>query len=478
MDQINQIYYAIYSDRVTSFFSEVILVWLIIAVMAILLPPIRRREIGIKLVAITPNSLATLGVLGTFTGILIGLLDFDVTRVDDSVPKLLAGLKIAFATSIVGISAAICFRLLRALLPSGPISEEVSPSDIHSVLLEIRNDGRTFSERSSSQLVELRKAISSDEDSSLLTQVQKLRRIIQYGQAELIREFRKFAEHMIENNQKALIKALENVIRDFNENLTEQFGENFKQLNAAVEALVAWQDKYREHVEALEGQLKTAVSAIEASQRALESVQAHAEKIPDAISPLEPVLKGLNTQTEALAENLDAVAALRDRAIEAFPIVEHNLEIITTELTTSVENAVRQSRQTLSDAETSHTELRQGYRVFLENAGNTSERFSAELDKTLKQMSDQSAQEFARHGELIKTAASEAQEAINESWSESVDKRNKQFRAFDRQMQQEMQRSLELLGKNLASVSEKFVDDYTPITDRLRQLLDVGRGVN
>ena len=39
-----------------------------------------------------------------------------------------------------------------------------------------------------------------------------------------------------------LIEALKEVIRDFNKNLNEQFGENFKQLNEAVERTVVWQE--------------------------------------------------------------------------------------------------------------------------------------------------------------------------------------------------------------------------------------------
>lgn len=478
MQQLSRIHQTILSNEVTYFFSVVMVGWLAIAIIVVLARPLARREISARFVAMTPNSLATLGVLGTFTGILIGLLDFDVTRVDASVPQLLAGLKIAFTTSIVGITGAILFRLVRTVVPSQAMTEGVTPEDIHSALLEIRDDGRVSSTRASEQLAELRNAISSDGDSSLLTQVQKLRTTIQDGQGELIKEFRNFAQHMVENNQKAIIEALEQVIKDFNQNLTEQFGENFKQLNEAVLRLVEWQDKYRVHVEVLEERLDNAVSAIESSQRALESVRDQSEKIPEAIKPLEPLLSGINTQTEIMAAHLDAIADLREKAVEAFPIIESNLEKITTQLTASVENAVEKSRQVLSDAETSHTGLRDGYRSFLEQSETARDRFSAELTNALKEMSEQSAEGFSRHGQLIEESTREAQKAINEAWGESAEKMNAQFEEFDRQMQQELTRALELMGQNLASVSEKFVSDYTPITDRLREVLNVGRGIN
>ena len=43
-----------------------------------------------------------------------------------------------------------------------------------------------------------------------------------------------------------VIAALKTVIQDFNNNLTEQFGENFKQLNTAVLELVTWQENYKQ----------------------------------------------------------------------------------------------------------------------------------------------------------------------------------------------------------------------------------------
>ena len=52
---------------------------------------------------ILPTILSSLGILGTFTGIAIGLYAFDVDNINTSVPKLLEGLKLAFVSSIMGI---------------------------------------------------------------------------------------------------------------------------------------------------------------------------------------------------------------------------------------------------------------------------------------------------------------------------------------------------------------------------------------
>ena len=50
-----------------------------------------------------PTVVSTLGVLGTFLGITLGLLHFDTENLDASIPLLLSGLKTAFLTSLLGM---------------------------------------------------------------------------------------------------------------------------------------------------------------------------------------------------------------------------------------------------------------------------------------------------------------------------------------------------------------------------------------
>ena len=68
----------------------------------------RQRKLGTLIVKRRwieqlPSMISTLGVLGTFAGITIGLLYFDTKNLDDSIPKLLSGLKTAFFTSLAGM---------------------------------------------------------------------------------------------------------------------------------------------------------------------------------------------------------------------------------------------------------------------------------------------------------------------------------------------------------------------------------------
>ena len=184
----------------------------------------------------SPALLTTIGVLGTFVGIFIGLVNFDVGNIDKSVPPFLEGMKVAFVTSILGVGSAVFLRVIYAAIPRKALAESVGPEEIYSVLTDIRDGQNTTRE----------------------------------GFENLTSEFRQFAETMAEDNSKALIEALEQVIRDLNTHiylLNEQFGENLKQLNEAVGALLSWQDQHKDHVEKLTDQLQQSLDGIESETR-------------------------------------------------------------------------------------------------------------------------------------------------------------------------------------------------------------------
>lgn len=74
------------------------------------LPPVRRKFENIE-----PSKLAygaaTSGILLTFFGIWQGLIGFDITATDESLPILIEGLKTAFGSSIVGLFTSMLINL-------------------------------------------------------------------------------------------------------------------------------------------------------------------------------------------------------------------------------------------------------------------------------------------------------------------------------------------------------------------------------
>lgn len=72
---------------------------------------------GTRLAEIAPGILTSLGILGTFLGLVMGLSGLNLNAADTSallaaMEKLIGGMSTAFLTSIAGVVASICFNLL------------------------------------------------------------------------------------------------------------------------------------------------------------------------------------------------------------------------------------------------------------------------------------------------------------------------------------------------------------------------------
>src|SRR5690606_18596035 len=110
--------------------------------------------------------------------------------------------------------------------------DQIGVAELYGVMREQR-DG----------IVSLNQAIGSGDESSLTGQTKLLRSDVndseklrrkEFGefQEKLWIKLQDFADALSKSATETVIEALNKVISDFNSNLTEQFGENFKELNA------------------------------------------------------------------------------------------------------------------------------------------------------------------------------------------------------------------------------------------------------
>ena len=111
-----------------------------------------------------PPILVAIGILGTFTGIFISLLNFNVDDIEKSIPQLLSGLKTAFFTSVLGLILSTWIKARFAIKKMKKGKESISPETPQEYLSNI-----------SSELNKINKSLTGDEDLTILTQIQKAR---------------------------------------------------------------------------------------------------------------------------------------------------------------------------------------------------------------------------------------------------------------------------------------------------------------
>lgn len=401
------------------------------------------------------NSIASIvtviGVLGTFCGIAWGLWRFDTQNIEMSIPGLLEGMMFAFLTSIVGILLSVLIKLsglYKRKKTSSPEEEAYAGAtidDLAELLKKIHMTQQSEGIESRETLQSIEKALTGDGDSTVLTQLQKLRTTFSDKQDDLIRAFNEFATHMAENNTSALIEALETVMRDFNTKINEQFGDNFKHLNEAVTRINDWQQQYRQQMEELAEEFRIAAESIEKSRDALGVIAGRSETIVSASERLNPILTSIQHQINELNDRLEAFSGLADKARTALPFIEERLNKLTGEFSRIVTEMIQKS----------HDDM---------------DRQRSVLD---------------RQSEQLETMVAESNKRLtNETeriFRESTDRMTQQIRLLDTALQEELTKSIESLGSQLTSLSRKFVEDYTPLTEQLRNVVQIAsnlRGTN
>ena len=518
---------------------------------------------------VIPSMLTSIGVLGTFVGILVGLLYFNVANIEASIPKLLEGLKIAFFTSVAGISLAMIFKYSHQLKGSTEESDEGLDSleIITKLLRAIQQQQATdhvVQQKYTAAMVEnsratqvsltelvtgnqaIHRALAGDEDGSLLTQMQKIRTtlidkndevrdiineiktVLRENTDALVEEFRAFSKHMMENASAALIQALEGVIRDFNEKLTEQFGENFKQLNQAVERMVDWLEGYKNQLELIKQHLSMSEQALQTSEDSLGHIRSDFSRVVETSDELKAILHAYGKSKEELQQGMQRFNELAEQSKQSLPLLEEKVKALTENFSNSVQaaidtsaKAVQQqsssigqvieeqsifvktsteqiksnsdlvsgaSKQLADTTEDMLKEIKQTHDHLSETVRTTSETHGRIISESVQELTETSKQLAANLAKSLEATEKEVGNRIQELFSE-VTSRNtnliSQIEESQRQTLSELDaalgksltEALENLGNKMATVSQKFVNDYIPLTERLQELVKLADGL-
>ena len=499
-----------------------------------------------------PNLLTSLGILGTFAGIVIGLLGFDVSDIDGSIAPLLDGLMTAFLTSLAGMFLAIVFKSIEStgkLRPKDePVLAHVGPEEIHAEL------------RAQSQAIErLSHSIAGDEDSALISQIRLLRsdqreslekignivqaaRDLQKNQfdqfsRDLWTKLDEFAEMLSKSATEQVITALKDVVADFNRNLTEQFGDNFKKLNAAVEDLVKWQENYRAQLEQMNEQYQQGIQAITQTAQSVDQISEQTKQIPATMTELKTVMETANHQLQELERHLEAFRDMRDRAVEAVPQIRDQMDQMVQDVSAATKDA---GEQILQASQATHNAIVEGAKDFEDRVNRTNEglatastalatnsdRMQEQLDTAIKDLNERvrtmlsevtdgskaigdnladankrletsikevqyqvtdsiESMQTGLERSIQQTLQSQSQEvarasqALNQELSNSVGRTseavNKQLDVLDKAMADEIERIMNDMGRALGSISQKIVEDYNKLAPLMSQVAEERR---
>jgi acyl carrier protein phosphodiesterase len=407
------------------------------------------------------SQIVSLGVLGTFIGIFIGLQDFNPEDMKNSINSILFGLKTAFFTSIVGMGTALVLSIIQKIF-----SKKLDNSTQESLLLEI-------SEKLD-KLDKLEKLESSENTDKIIKELQQLRmvqtdtreksvkiyRSIDELRANSNRENQKLIEILDSNFSKMnnsleiaidklskgateeIIRALEHVIKEFNNELQNSFGDNFIQLNEAVVNLLEWQSNYKTHIEHIEKHLNISSSSIEKSKESLEIISSKNEAIIDVYKQLKNIINIYYHQIKELNQHLETYSNLSDNAENMFLNITKNISKTTEEfknLTDEISSSNQEQKESfLSD----NKEIKKAH---------------SDLTKHIK---SESIKQIEFNKELFTKN------------KEELDNISKHFNNLGEQIPKALQISLNELNRGLTSLTKEFQKSYKEIMDKYKDGID------
>lgn len=337
----------------------------------------------------------TLGMLGTFVGIAFGLFFFDSSNINNSIPQLLSGLKFAFVTSIVGL---VC-SILHAKRSKNWGSAEDNPTD--DLLKTIAKNIKVLGE---------------DKESSIIGQLKLLRS--DFGDFA-----KKVAKTSAETATKAIVQALTDVVHDFNEKITEQFGDNFKQLNEAVGRLLTWQEEYKEYMDGFKGNLQLVSDAIDKNSQAVQT-------LPQVLDQIRESVNMADKEIVKITQGLTDMNAVGKMATETFP------EMLTA-VKNVVDNTILETKR-LSDR---------------------AEKLVNEMSERVKELADESVTKIDEVGKQALTSIGD----MGEKAKVVLPDMKKALNA----MIEDTTSQLDVVGGHILGITQKLISNFQELSDSL-----------
>lgn len=379
-----------------------------------------KKNRAIEFVQYTPTLLTTLGIFGTFFGIVLGLLHFEPTDVEGSVQFLLDGLKTAFITSLAGMFCSLVFKILQTTPFLQCPDEEKDPEFMlfESILAAI--------ETQVEEIRSLKRAIVGDRDSSLFGIVKMLRHDMNENsilsstktqeQLALLSDKLRvdldgFAEILSSSATAQVVDALKQVVVNFNYQLTEQFGDNFTHLNHAVKGLLVWQENYKTQLETMSEQYAKGVQAISETELSVTKIGKQSRIIYENMEALKQVMTVNQHQLAELERHLEAFKDIRDKAVEAVPEIRRQVEYTVSEISAAVSIANTHYKQLLDNSD-----------VFIQQHAKTTEdllcKFANSTEDSIEKVGQRLESSAKRIGKDIENAGAlftQSTERSNES---------------------------------------------------------------
>ena len=386
------------------------------------------------------NIASTIGVLGTFVGISIGLWKFNPNDITSSVPLLLSGMKIAFATSIIGMAASIFMKYIAL-----KNEDEENIDDI----MELFNTMIAESRNVNNTLIENQK-----QTENVLNKVSEIWASHQENLTVVLK-----SEILNLNNNT--ISKQEELIGEF-----KKLGECFTLLNSGVNNLLTWQENYKETIENTTKELEIVIQTIHNADESIESISKNSSLIKENNENLSEVLKEINKTQNVIIESNKSIIEISNTAKESIPQINEHF--------TNIDNRTKESTAYL---QTLISENLNNIKSYLEKI---TEDVLSKTTQSIYENNRQFKYEISEHISQCKMLIYSLKDLIpdiNEHLLSTQKRFNKTLIHFNEEVQNslrentlEINKQVQLLKENTANINNTLDDTISESTKRLENI--------
>ncbi|MCX2717584.1 hypothetical protein OQH61_07545 [Helicobacter sp. MIT 21-1697] len=405
------------------------------------------------------------GVLGTFVGIFVGLMGFDTLALQDSVPLLLDGLKTAFYTSIVGMGLAIALSIIQR-------AKGVKSTQDMNLDYLLHQAGNLNYLKSLEEINHKALELPTKED--ILQINATTNEIFASALNKIDISLQEAIKQLASGASKELISALELVIRDFNHNLQNQFGDNFKELNSAVGKLLSWQENYKEHIEQTQALLlqtqsamQESVSAMSTTQATLASIGAQNEQTMAFYGKTLNMIDEMKAKGDMLHAQLSEVATLGENARACLGIIDTFFKSATQGFGKLEEVAAQNVDGLKKSIDTYFLQLN-------EYASANMETLRIHIEDSSNKAQDNIAQALESHSTLFRTQCSNLAQESEEILKTISSNAHTHIEHLSRELEKNIQQNIESSTHNsaeFARLREHIAKNHTAIVESMQSNL-------
>ena len=276
-----------------------------------------------RLVEMVPDILTSLGILGTFLGLVLGLRGFNPASYEamsSSVESLIDGIKVAFVTSIYGLSLSLAFSYwLRGCLTS--VSESldrfldayytcvVPPTDATAMNHIIAN------QNSQTKLMQqMQKDLAKEVAASLSSSIEPM-------VAHLDKTMDEFTDAVTMNQEKLLENIGERVARTMKQEFFSEFIEMRRVMGEANKA-------QREHLAFMDNAEKQfQQDVMEGEARMAQAMDASSEVVLRAMTAMNEQEQNLSTFVADMRRAMDGIVETSDLNVKMTQQMEHLIDM-------------------------------------------------------------------------------------------------------------------------------------------------------